>query len=157
LIDDLAKDGLCLADMQRMCVHVQTQKSTCGREGKGREQGKEGNKEERVTDALRIRIAAIMHRRPSSQWTEAETKAFKKCNFDEDDIVAVEAFYAGNWPPTWGKNALRSDLATLLNNWPGEVDKARRWTPPQTSNVTSTDPVFDDETPWFKQQPGSAA
>ena len=124
--------------------------SLSGREGKGREQGREGNKEkERVSDALRIRLGAIMHRRANSQWTDTELKAFRKGRFEEDDIAAVEAYYAANWPPQWGKNFLRADLGTLLNNWPGEVDKARRWTPPQVSNVTAKNST--DETPWFEK------
>lgn len=123
-------------------------------EGKGREEERELEEERkreaaRVSDALRIRLGSIMHRRASSQWTEPELKAFRKCKFEEEDIAAVEAFYAGNWPPQWGKNSLRSDLCTLLNNWPGEVDKARRWTPPQVSNVTAKNST--DETPWFEK------
>lgn len=46
LLDDLAKDGLTLDDMQRMCTHVHAQGEGKGKEGKGREQGTEGNKEE---------------------------------------------------------------------------------------------------------------
>lgn len=123
-------------------------------EGKGKEQGiekeEEGKKEAaRVSDGLRIRLGAIMHRRANSQWTDAELKAFRKGKFEEDDIAAVEAYYAANWPPQWGKNFLRADLGTLLNNWPGEVDKARRWTPPQVSNVTAKNST--DETPWFEK------
>lgn len=121
-------------------------------EWKGREQGiEEERKREsaRVSDALRIRLGAIMHRRANSQWTDPELKAFRKGRFEEDDIAAVEAYYAANWPPQWGKNFLRADLGTLLNNWPGEVDKARRWTPPQVSNVTAKNST--DETPWFEK------
>lgn len=125
--------------------------SLSGREGKGKEQGKEGNKEkERVADALMICVGSIMHRRPDSQWSQKELQAFKKCRFDENDIAAVKVFYDANWPPDRDKNNLRHTLETLLNNWPSEVDKARRWTPPQVSNVTAKNSSLD-ETPWFEK------
>lgn len=38
LIDDLAKDGLALSDMQRICMHMHAHVERKGKEGKGREQ-----------------------------------------------------------------------------------------------------------------------
>lgn len=45
LLDDLARDGLTLGDMQRMCTHVQAHGEGKGREGKGREGEKEGKEQ----------------------------------------------------------------------------------------------------------------
>lgn len=43
LLDDLAKDGYTLDDMQRTCMHVQTRGEGKGREGKGTGKEEEGN------------------------------------------------------------------------------------------------------------------
>jgi hypothetical protein len=53
-------------------------------------------------------------------------------NIDPSDLEAVETFYRENQSNE--KAYLRTSLATLLNNFPGEVDKARAW-----SNATHAD------------------
>jgi len=74
------------------------------------------------------RLGAIFHRRSTTPWTDKEVRAFRKlCPIDSEHLAAVEAYYAGNWPPGHDKNILRHDLLTLLNNFTGEVDRAKQW------------------------------
>lgn len=44
-----------------------------------------------------------------------------------EEIALLERYYKANWPPRRGHNILRTDLITLLGNWPGEVDRAKGW------------------------------
>lgn len=70
-----------------------------------------------------------MHRKPSTHWTKNEVRRFRELLKVDgfDDLESMERYYAGNWPPRHGKNSLRTDLHTLLNHWPGELDRANIW------------------------------
>ncbi len=71
------------------------------------------------------RIAKIFHRRESTPWQANEVRAYKKLGtIPEEDLAAVEGYYAANWPPCRDKNILRHDLLTFLNNFQGEVGRA---------------------------------
>ena len=73
-------------------------------------------------EAFRLRVGALIKRRPSTQWSTKEIKALKEIfdfNTPEEDLVALEARYRSNDP------YLRRELMTLLNNWNGEIDKVR--------------------------------
>lgn len=71
------------------------------------------------------RMAAIMHRRHSTPWSEDEYRSYRKLGIiPDEDLAAVERYYAANWPPRTGANILRHDMLTLLNNWNGEVTRA---------------------------------
>jgi hypothetical protein len=77
---------------------------------------------------LQLRAEALMRRRPSTPLTDGETRAFRKNKAaieatTEDDWRALEAFYAAPQPETFA----RKDLATLVNNWNGEIDRAKSW------------------------------
>jgi len=72
-------------------------------------------------DALRLRVGAMLRRRPDTAWSEKELKALKvvfKLKTPEDQIQALEARYRS------GDQFLRRDVLTLLNNWNGEIDRA---------------------------------
>jgi hypothetical protein len=71
-----------------------------------------------------------MHRNKLTTWNEKrEIKPFRTLSktVQDSDLALVERYYAANWPPRTGINHLRHDLATLINNWQGEVDRARIW------------------------------
>lgn len=84
----------------------------------------------RPSSPFALRLAAIMHRQPTTAWNEkkeiANFRVLAK-TIQEDDIALVERYYRKNWPPRTNVNHLRHDLATLINNWTGEVDRARIW------------------------------
>ena len=73
-------------------------------------------------EAFRLRVGAMVRRRPTTHWSTKEIKALKEVfafNTPEEDLVALEARYKSNDP------YLRKELETLLNHWNGEIDKAR--------------------------------
>ncbi len=77
--------------------------------------------------ALGHRVGAIFHRQPGSKWSERERKALIGLYPQpEEDLSLIERYYAALWPPHNERNILRHDLGTLLNNWPGELDRARK-------------------------------
>lgn len=80
------------------------------------------------TSTTAKRVAAIMHRQLTTSWTKKEVATFKTLlPIPEQDLAEMERYYSRNWPPRSGHNILRHDLATLLNNWPSELDRARIW------------------------------
>ena len=96
----------------------------CRKEGKGRE-GKEGVVTRELSpelEAFRLRVGAMVRRRPTTHWSTKEIKALKEVfafNTPEEDLVALEARYKSN------DQYLRKELETLLNHWNGEIDKSR--------------------------------
>jgi hypothetical protein len=99
-------------------------------EGKGREgNGKEGVSQKALSpelEAFRLRVGALIKRRPTTQWSTKEIKALKEVfdfNTPEEDLVALEARYQSD------DKYLRRELMTLLNNWNGEIDKSRSTSP----------------------------
>lgn len=77
-------------------------------------------------EAFRLRVGSMLRRRPDTAWSPKELKALKavlELDTPEDDILALEKRYASN------DQYLRRDVITLLNNWNGEIDKARNGTP----------------------------
>ena len=78
-----------------------------------------------TTDSQK-RFSQIMGRRLTTAWSPKELAAFKALGpLDESDLESVEAFYRDNQSNE--KAYLRTSLSTLLNNFPGEVDRARTW------------------------------
>jgi hypothetical protein len=91
---------------------------------------KKKNKEEMNLFAAeqRKRLGAIFNRREKTAWSDKEEKAFKKlCPIDNEDLWMVERRYLAERKKNPKDNYLRRELLTLLNNWPGEVDKAREF------------------------------
>ena len=95
-------------------------------EGKGREgNGKEGVSQKALSpdlEAFRLRVGALLRRRPSTKWSTNEIKKLKDVfdlNTPEEDLVRLEQRYKSNDP------YLRRELETLLNHWNGEIDKTQ--------------------------------
>lgn len=75
---------------------------------------------------LQLRAEAIFNRRPTTPLTTAEQRAFTKNKAaiiatTEDDWRTLENFYSLPQSETYA----RKDLAALLNNWNGEIDRAK--------------------------------
>lgn len=100
---------------------------------------KEGKNSSRIpTTPQSKRFAAIFHRRESTPWQKNEVISYQQLGtVPEDDLVAVEGYYAKNWPPTRGVNYLRTDLLTFLNNFQGEVGRAHAAMPPAKATQTA--------------------
>ncbi len=77
---------------------------------------------------LQLRAERLMHRKVETPLTEKERRAFAK-NKDaiksttDADWLLLERFYAAPQSQTYA----RKDLVTLVNNWNGEIDRARAW------------------------------
>jgi hypothetical protein len=80
---------------------------------------------------LQLRAEKLMGRRPETPLTAGELRAFNKNKpaleaTTEEDWLLLEAFYAAPQIETFS----RKDLGTLINNWNGEVDRAKAWKAP---------------------------
>ena len=73
------------------------------------------------------RIATLFNRRLTTPWSVPEIKAFRALGVIEDaDLETVEKYYASERAK--GDNGFhRRALETFLNNWRGELDKAREF------------------------------
>ena len=78
---------------------------------------------------LMIRVGSWFNRKPTTPWTDKERKKMgdiEKSGVDTKDLDALEVFYKA--PTEEGCYIKpRVSLITLLNNWPGEIDKANQW------------------------------
>ena len=100
---------------------------------------------ERIQKRIRA-VGALKRRQAATQWTAKERAAFKAAGLDtmaDDDFAAqlapLAAYYDESALPRLHKfwqtanpeqDFRRRDLATLLNNWPTELDRAQdfaRW------------------------------
>ena len=69
------------------------------------------------------RIHRIFNRGPRASWSDKELKALSRLEpFDDADFNMVEDYYINS-----GNGYLRAEVQTFLNNYQGEVDKARAW------------------------------
>jgi len=135
--------------------------------GKAEGKGKEGNKEQGKEDILLfsadespkptpqktvspeiLRIGRILNqgRRPTTLLSDSESKAFKACDFIEEEIQLVEEFYRFTERHNEPLHR-RTGLLSLLNHWPDEVGKATAWAKrygrPQRPKNTNTEPLGD--------------
>lgn len=73
---------------------------------------------------LQLRVEKLMNRRPTTNMDKSESKAYKAAlpvikQTIEDDWQALEEYYRSD------VSYKRMSLATLLNNWNGEIERAR--------------------------------
>lgn len=87
-------------------------------------QGGHGGKTDNLPTSDRAKLVAdIFHRKHTTPWSGKEIEAFKKLKPQPDeDFTLVAEFYEKS-----GHEFLRHDLLAFLNNFTGEVDKARKW------------------------------
>lgn len=94
-----------------------------------------------------LRVAGMFGRRPTSKWSDSEVKKFKKlCPFDPEDLALVERYYAAE--KSNDDSILRRSLEVFLNNFPGEVDRARMWQAEQKPAASSLTPIRRDPPGW---------
>lgn len=90
--------------------------------------------DEKKSDEIQKRINQIYKRRDSTKWSDKELRAFRKLKITEEDLKLIEAYCH----PETGSTYRRRDILTLLNNWNGEVDRARAWTDNPDPNPTQS-------------------
>ena len=85
----------------------------------------EKRREEKNTPTpLEIRVGKLLNRKETTRMSEKERAALKQIGDPpEEELQLLEEFYNAVIPED--KDYRRTALLTLLNNWNGEVDKAR--------------------------------
>jgi len=81
-------------------------------------------------DPSLIRAKAIFRMRPGTQLDRSQRRAWKLAasavaDTPDPDWIQLEAYYAADIPHR--DDYRRRDLATLLNNWSGELTRAAAW------------------------------
>lgn len=76
--------------------------------------------------ALRARLGEWFKRRPETKWSEKELRAFANFKPDAEQLELLGWYYQLHEARHEELKWRRKDLLTLLNNWPGEVDRAKR-------------------------------
>ena len=72
------------------------------------------------------RIATLFNRRLTTPWSVQEIKAFKACGHITDtELEIVEKYYSSERAKGETEGRHRRDLGTFLNNFSGELDRAR--------------------------------
>ncbi len=86
---------------------------------------------------LQIQINSWFSRRDSTRWSEKEIRAFRKnaSPTDSEDIGILDSYYSAEIQNK--EDIRRRDIGTLLNNWTGEIDRARRFQKTVTEVVGS--------------------
>lgn len=75
---------------------------------------------------LQLKINSWYSRRSSTPWSPKEVKALKAIpEPDPEDLTLLETY-------TLNSPYRRRDILTLLNNWQGEIDRARQWASEQS-------------------------
>ncbi len=82
------------------------------------------------TTELPDRIARLFNRRPLTPWSEKEVRRYRQLVKDKvltsvDDLDVIERYYVYQRKRENGIH--RRDLYTFLNNFSGELDRARAW------------------------------
>lgn len=91
-------------------------------------------------DSAQITVGQWFKRRPSTPWSEKEARAWRKITAGKTsealaaEVELLAAYYTATISPPQ-KDIRRRDVFTLLNNWNGELDRARSFNP----NPTPTD------------------
>ncbi len=86
----------------------------------------EKERSEWVPSILMVRFNKLFKRRDSTKWSAKETEALNVIGEPaEEDLSALERYYTATIQPA--KDYRRRDLITLLNNFNGEIDRARKW------------------------------
>jgi len=96
--------------------------------GKGKGSGKGKKKgQEKVTENSpeMIRIGSWFGRRSSNLWSVSEAQTLKSISPTDPEIEGMGIYYTADIPEE--KDIRRRDLSTLLNNWNGELDRARAY------------------------------
>ena len=76
-----------------------------------------------------IRIGSWFRREPTTRWSVDEARRLEGVNPSEEELLMMEKFYTA--PKGETTQYRRHDVVTLLNNWTGELDRARTFLMPQ--------------------------
>lgn len=80
------------------------------------------------TDALALRLFAILKRPSHLRMSKEERTLFRSAEITEEDVTAVEAYFAAPHPEWKGKDYRFRSLTNLLKKWGDTVGGAGLWT-----------------------------
>ena len=103
------------------------------------ETGKKQARAEKVnipTTEAAQRIAHLFDRRFTTPWSDKEIAAFKKAKPQVSDFEVIVRYYAQERAKPDNKGIHRRDLLTFLNNYAGELDRARARFPQKSTTKT---------------------
>jgi len=104
--------------------------------GNGEELFEKSDKNPTTPQALRI--ASLFNRRSSTAWSAKEIRAFKAMGKVDPEDLELVCRYTENERRKGNDGRHRRDLLTFLNNFPGELDRARAKTPNGNASKTTT-------------------
>jgi hypothetical protein len=97
--------------------------------GKPDQKASKGNESKReevwVPDRIQCSINSIFGRRPTTRWSNKEQASYCSVEITDEDLQLVVSYYKSE--KSNPDNRLRTSILTLLNNWAGEVDRARNY------------------------------
>lgn len=113
------------------CGHPQpqpaaTQPHPCGTNHQGTSTTPKGSTSALPTSATAKALAALFNRKLTTPWMEKEVKAFRRISIEPDDITLISDYYHAERAKGAEGNH-RRDLYTFLNNYLGELDRAKAW------------------------------
>ena len=127
------------------CIHESTleNNSGCGRESApyNRERDRDRDRDKTpivpkgtrwAPDETQKKINSLFRRKDSTPWSDKELRTYKKLNIDAEDLELICNYYASRIDKK--EDFRRRDISTLLNNWAGEVDRARAYCDPPTQD-----------------------
>lgn len=94
------------------------------------------SKSEWCPTPLQRQINSWYNRRDSTPWSQKEMKALKAIPEPDDEDLILLTEYVRHSPYR------RRDILTLLNNWTGEIDRARGWAQEQTVATSDSNPLY---------------
>jgi hypothetical protein len=103
---------------------------------------------------LRSKLSEMFGRRGTTEWSGKELNKLREVAKRPDSLLELRAIrkyydFLKNGPPE--KDYRRHDIQTLLNNWPGELDRANnRRTSSGSASPRSTQPVSETYKPMEK-------
>ena len=98
-----------------------------------KEKEKEKDKDKEEEQRLITMINGWFSRRESTKWSDKEMKGLRsviRLETAEDDLQMLTKYYSADLPGN--QDYRRRDVFTLLNNWSGEIDRARSFSPTQS-------------------------
>jgi hypothetical protein len=103
---------------------------------------------------LMVELGGLFNRRETTLWTVSETRALMALfPIEPDEYRAIRTYYRATIDKR--EDIRRRDLVTLLNNWPGEVDRATRRSNVATGGVEKREekrrPMPDDFTTFLEE------
>ena len=96
------------------------------------------DKDQCAVGPLQVRVGLLRGRRPNTPWMAKEIRQWKIIakTMTTEDLELMELYYSAPLR-TGEKDIRRRDLYTLLNNWAGELDRARAYKATLTPTPTN--------------------